>query len=129
MDSDKLVEDACEEIAKMPEVKAPEILSTRADLTVDTAGVNAEARSTALVRTAGRAVYDLPDPIAELQDAVGLTRATIKRILEGCGRYDEFALNPALFLAQVASKVNKVKPWQLPRALSTPSCPRKIGTR
>ena len=72
VDSEKLVEDACEEIAKMPKVKAPEILSTHADLTVDTAGVNAEARPTALVRTAGRAVYDLPDPIAELQDAVGL---------------------------------------------------------
>lgn len=125
VDSDKLVEDACEEIAKMPEVKAPEILSTRADLTVDTAGVNAEARSTALVRTAGRAVYDLPDPIAELQDAVGLTRATIKRILEGCGRYDEFALNPALFLAQVASKVNKVKAVAIAKGIKYTKLPEE----
>ncbi len=109
VDSDKLVAEACAEIAKMPEVKAPEILSTHADVTVGEGGVSAEARSNALVRTAGRAAYDLPDPIAELQDAVGLTRATLKRILEECGRYDEFERNPALFLAQVATKVNKAK--------------------
>ena len=109
VDSDKLVSDACEEIAKMPEVKAPEIVSTLADVSVGEAGVSAEARSTALVRTAGREAYDLPDPIAELQDAVGLTRATIKRILESCGRFGEFECNPALFLAQVAAKINKAK--------------------
>ncbi len=125
VDSDKLVENACEEIAKMPEVKAPEILSTRADLTVDGAGVTAEARSSALVRTAGRAAYDLPDPIAELQDAVGLTRATIKRILEGCGRYDEFPLNPALFLAQVASKLNKAKAVAIAKGIKYTKLPEE----
>ena len=125
VDSDKLVEDACEEIAKMPEVKAPEILSTQADLTVDTGGVSAEARSTALVRTAGRAKYDLPDPIAELQDAVGLTRATIKRILEGCGRFDEFELNPALFLAQVAAKVNKAKAVAIAKGIKYTKLPEE----
>ncbi|WP_280818922.1 hypothetical protein [Trueperella pyogenes] len=35
-----------------------------------------------MVRTDIERVYDLPDPISELQDAVGLTRKTIKRILE-----------------------------------------------
>ena len=53
--------------------------------------------------------YDLPDPIAELQDAVGLTRATLKAILEGCSRFDEFKVDPATFLEQVAEKINKVK--------------------
>ncbi len=109
VDSDALVASACAEIARMPEVKAPEILSTRADVTVSGAGVRAQAVATGIVNAAGRAAYDLPDPIAELQDAVGLTRATLKRILEGCGRYGEFGRNPALFLAQVAAKVNKAK--------------------
>lgn len=109
VDSDRLVQAACAEIQKMPEVKAPEITSTRADLTVEGSGVSAEALSTALVRTAGRNAYDLPDPITELQDAVGLTRATIKRILEECGRFNEFERNPALFLAQVSAKINKAK--------------------
>ncbi|MBS5450653.1 MAG: DEAD/DEAH box helicase family protein [Coriobacteriia bacterium] len=109
VDSDKLVEMACAEIGKMPEVKSPEVISTRAELSVGEGGVEAEARSTSIVRMDSTTAYDLPDPIAELQDAVGLTRATIKRILEGCGRFEEFKLNPALFLSQVAAKINKAK--------------------
>ena len=93
VDSDKLVSDAIESVRGMPRVEAPQVLSTRADLSVDDTGVGAEATATSIVQTGGRRVYDLPDPIAELQDAVGLTRATIKRILEGCGRFDEFAVN------------------------------------
>ena len=109
VDSDRLVSEAIEAVRGMPRVEAPQVISTRADVTVDDTGVGAEATATSIVRTGGQRVYDLPDPIAELQDAVGLTRATIKRILEGCGRFDEFAVNPAQFLAQVASKVNKAK--------------------
>ena len=109
VDSNKLVTDSCEEIAKMPQVKTPEIMSTRADVSVEDSGIDAAAMQTSVVRVAGERVYDLPDPIAELQDAVGLTRLTIKRILEGCGRFDEFKLNPAQFLSQVSSKINKVK--------------------
>ncbi len=109
VDSDRLVAAACEEIQKMPEVKTPEIMSTRAGVSVDDSGVGASAQQTSIVRVAGERVYDLPDPIAELQDAVGLTRATIKRILEECGRFDEFGKNPALFLSQVGAKINKAK--------------------
>ena len=109
VDSDKLVEAACAEVADMPEVRPPEIMSVRADVSVGESGVEAETQATSIVRVGGAPAYDLPDPIAELQDAVDLTRSTIKRILEGCGRLDEFKLNPALFLSQVAAKINKVK--------------------
>ena len=109
VDSDGLVKMACEEIARMPEVKAPEVISTRAGVTVADSGVGAEAESSSIVRVAGSREYDLPDPIAELQDAVGLTRATIKRILESCERFGEFPRNPALFLSQVAAKINVAK--------------------
>ena len=109
VDSDELVEAACEEIRKMPKVEAPEIVFERANVSVDDSGVNAEATDTSVVRTAAARAYDLPDPIGELVDVVGLTRATVKRILEGCGRYGEFPQNPALFLAQVAAKINRAK--------------------
>jgi type III restriction enzyme len=109
VDSDELVRKACEEIAKMPRVKAPEVKSERASMTVDDAGVTVKATGTSLVETGGRNVYNLPDPISELVDVVGLTRATIKRILESCGRFGEFPVNPALFIAQVAAKINKAK--------------------
>ena len=109
VDSEKLIADAVELIKGMPKVKPLEVLSTRADLAVGDAGIDATATGTSIVKTGGARVYDLPDPIAELQDAVGLTRATLKRILEECGRYDEFEVDPATFLAQVAQKIEKAK--------------------
>lgn len=109
VDSEKLIADAVAGIQSMPKVKPLEVLSTRADLTVGDGGVNAQATGTSFLKTGGARVYDLPDPIAELQDAVGLTRATLKRILEECGRYDEFEVDPATFLAQVAQKIEKAK--------------------
>ena len=109
VDSSMLVEMACDEICRMPEVKAPEVISTRAGVTVGDAGVGAEAEFSSIVRVAGSREYDLPDPIADLQDAVGLTRATLKRVLEECGRFEEFPRNPALFLSQVAAKINVAK--------------------
>ena len=109
VDSDRLVETACAEIKLMPEVKSPEIRSYRANVTVNDSGVDAKATENSIIRVDESGMYDLPDPISELQDAVNLTRATIKRILEECGRFDEFKRNPALFLAQVGSKINKAK--------------------
>ena len=109
VDSDKLVADAVDLIKGMPKVKPLEVLSMRADLSVGDAGVDTTATGTSIVKTGGSRVYDLPDPITELQDAVGLTRATLKRILEECGRFDEFAIDPATFLAQVAQKIEKAK--------------------
>lgn len=109
VDSEKLIADAVELIKGMPKVKPLEVLSTRADLAVGDAGIDATATGTSIVKTGGARVYDLPDPIAELQDAVGLTRATLKRVLEECGRYDEFEVDPATFLAQVAQKIEKAK--------------------
>ena len=78
-------------------------------LGIDDAGVSAEGTGTSVVSVSGKVKYDLPDPIAELQDAVGLTRGTIKAILEGCSRLDEFEIDPATFLAQVGDKINRVK--------------------
>ena len=109
VDSEKLIASAVAAIRGMPEIKAPEILSSRAELSVGDGGVDATATGISSVKTGGTRVYDLPDPISELKDVVGLTRATLKRILEECGRFDEFEVDPATFLAQVAQKIEKAK--------------------
>lgn len=109
VDTDKLVEKAIEGIAHMPEVRPVEVTSSRAELSVDDAGIATEMISSATVKTSAVRAYDLPDPIGELQDAVGLTRSTIKRILEGSERFDEFFIDPATFLAQVAAKIDSAK--------------------
>lgn len=109
VDSEALIADAIKEIQGMLKVKPLEVMSLRAALDVDDAGVSTAGTGSSIVSTDAKRVYDLPDPIAELQDAVGLTRGTLKRILEGCGRFDEFAIDPATFLAQVANKITKAK--------------------
>lgn len=109
VDSDELVARCIEEIQKMPPVRPLEVLSMRADLSVDDAGVTAQGTEQSTVNTKTVRAYDLPDPIAELQDAVDLTRHTLKRILVGCGRYNEFPNDPATFLAQVASRIETAK--------------------
>ena len=110
IDSDELVEKAVAEIALMPKVKPLEVISSKAALDVGDAGVSAaEDVRTSVVTTDVSRVYDLPDPISELQDAVGLTRRTIMRILEGCGRLDEFRIDPMTFLSQVAAKIEAAK--------------------
>ncbi len=109
VDSGKLIEHAIEAIDGMLAVRPPQVTSERASLGIDDAGVSAEGTGTSVVSVSGKVKYDLPDPIAELQDAVGLTRGTIKAILEGCSRFDEFEIDPTTFLAQVGDKINRVK--------------------
>ena len=109
VDSAKLIDESIEAIDGMIAVHPPKISSVRADVNVSNAGVTTKGTGASIVSIASTLEYDLPDPIAELQDAVGLTRATLKAILEGCSRFNEFKVDPATFLAQVGEKINKVK--------------------
>lgn len=107
IDTEKLVEKAIEGISHMPPIRPVEVTSVQARLSVGDAGVSVDEDSirNSIVKTDTYRAYDLPDPLAELQDAVGLTRATLKRILEECGRFDEFKIDPMTFLSQVAAKL------------------------
>ena len=109
VDSGKLIKRAIEAVDGMLVVRPPQVTSERASLGIDDAGVSAEGTGASVVSVSEKVKYDLPDPIAELQDVVGLTRGTIKAILEGCSRFDEFEVDPATFLAQVGDKINRVK--------------------
>lgn len=109
IDTNTLIDESIKEIAHMPKIKPVEVLSSRADLSFTGPQIKAEITAEAEVKTSSEHIYNLPDPIWELQDAVGLTRSTIKRILEGCGRFDEFQIDPATFLSQVAGKINQAK--------------------
>lgn len=116
-DSDELMRIAVEGrdenggIKHMPKVRPVEVLSTHAGLNVSDSGVSTDEESirTQIVRTDATRAYDLPDPLSELQDAAGLTRRMIARILEESGRMDEFAIDPMTFLSQVTEKINDAK--------------------
>lgn len=111
IDTDALVDKAIEGIRHMPRVRPVEIIASHAGLNVNDAGVSVDESSvrTSLVDVDTSRHYDLPDPIAELQDAVGLTRSTIARILEGSDYYDQFRTDPMTYLTQVAAKIEAAK--------------------
>lgn len=109
VDSNMLITRAAEEVKQMPKIRAPQVTSERANMTINDAGVTSEAVEASIVHVGGGVTYDLPDPIRELQDAVNLTRSTIKAILEQCTRFDEYKVDPATFLAQVIDAINRVK--------------------
>lgn len=111
IDTDELVERAVEGIRRMPKVKPMKVMASHASLDVGDAGVsvNSESISTNLVNVEGQKAYSLPDPIAELQDAVGLTRTTIARILEESDYLEQFRTDPMTYLSQVAAKIEAAK--------------------
>lgn len=109
VDSERLIRESIEAVNAMLPIRPPQVTSERASLNIDDSGVDAKGTGTSVVGVAGTVRYNLPDPIAELQDAVGLTRGTLMAILEGCDRFDEFAVDPATFLEQVGAKISRVK--------------------
>ena len=109
VDSERIIADAARRVAGMPHVRPPRITSERAGLTVTDAGVGAGAASVSVVDVAVPRAYDLPDPVGQVTDAVGLTRATVKAILERSGRMDEFPLDPATFLEQACERIRAAK--------------------
>lgn len=111
IDTDVLVERAVEGIRHMPRVRRVEVMASHASLDVDDTGVSVDTESvrTNLVSAEGQKRYGLPDPIAELQDAVGLTRATIARILEESDYLEQFRTDPMTYLSQVAAKIEAAK--------------------
>lgn len=125
VNSDLLVERSIEYIQEMEKVRPVEIHSYRSDLDIDDAGIAAGEARMAVVDTSEGLHYNLPDPIRELQDVVGLTRKTLKRILEGCGRLDEFTVDPVTFITQVAACIQKAKRVVLPKGITYSKLPEE----
>lgn len=118
VDSDTLVTESISYIQGMEKIRPIEIHSYRAGLDIDEAGISVGDEHMSVVGTSRNAQYDLPDPIAELQGVVGLTRHTLKRILEGCGRSEEFKVDPVTFITQVAACIQKAKRKVLPKGIT-----------
>ena len=109
VDSEELIRQCTEAIKNMPKIKDPQILSERAALMVDNQGVTSQHTSTSVVAESIGVTYDLPDPIHELQDSLGLTRKTLMNILKDSGRIEDFKRDSQAFLQLVSQKISKVK--------------------
>lgn len=92
VDREHLIEKSIEAIKEAPEIEPLHIQVTKANLKVTRGGARGEELGT---RSASlRGSYQLPNILAELQEATSLTRQTIVDILIGSERLDEFLANP-----------------------------------
>lgn len=94
---DTIVEKAVEAIRSAPKVDPLRIQVTRAGVKVLRGGAKGEELGSRSADLKGS--YDLPDIIAELQEATSLTRKTIVDILIESGRLDDFIGNPNDYIA------------------------------
>ncbi len=94
---DKIVEKAVDAIRAAPKVDPLRIQVTRAGVKVLRGGAKGEELGSRSAELKGS--YDLPDVIAELQEATSLTRKTIVDILIESGRLDDFIGNPNHYIA------------------------------
>lgn len=111
----------------MEEITPPKVRSVRADLNIDMAGVSTDDERESLMNMSDSLQYKLPDPISALQDIVGLTRASLKRILEDSGRLDEYPIDPNAFITQVAYAISMAKTNVLARESPIPCCLKMNG--
>jgi type III restriction enzyme len=105
-DTEELIKRASLRIKDMEKLRAVTISTTREELEVTKAGVQAgrvlEARTTEAPKPKA-----LPDILAFLQRETELTRHTLVRILKESGRLKDFPVNPQAFMTEVAKAINR----------------------
>lgn len=106
VDRDDIISKAGEAIKKAEEIQPIHIQVTRANVTILRGGARSEEKSTRSAELAGG--YDLPNIVAELQDATSLTRKTLVDILMESGRLGEFIGNPHDFIHMVKRQIMAV---------------------
>ena len=99
--TEDLIRNTVRAIEKMAKVSPVKIAYAEAAVDVEKKGVTA----TTLRQGEIAVTYSgpLPDIVAYLQSETELTRSTIVRVLNGCGRLAEFFVNPQRFMDAVAA--------------------------
>ncbi|MCI9857238.1 restriction endonuclease [Microbacterium proteolyticum] len=97
VDREQIVEKTVEAIKAAPKIDSLRIQVTRAGVKVLRGGAKGQELGSRSADLKGS--YDLPDIIAELQEATSLTRKTIVDVLIGSDRLSEFVGNPNDYIA------------------------------
>jgi len=104
--TEELIQRASLRIKDMEKLRPVTISTTREELEVTKAGVQAgrvlEARTTEAPKPKA-----LPDILAFLQRETELTRHTLVRILKESGRLKDFPINPQAFMTEAAKHINR----------------------
>ncbi len=110
-DTPKLIDDAAEEIKKMPPITAPQIRLEKVALSYTNTGLTSQLLSVTSSKTEFR-VSTIPDLISYLQRETELTRGTLFSILSKSGRLSDIFVNPQQFL-DLATRTIRITMQQL----------------
>ena len=106
-DTPRLIEEATKALRELPEIEAPKIRSSKAELTMDASGI-ATRHTKEKVESYDDHTWKIPDPVGYLQEKTQLTRSTLGEILLNSNRLEGLLTNPQLFLDAASEAVNRV---------------------
>jgi type III restriction enzyme len=92
---------------RMPPIQRPMVALSRAELSIDRAGVH--GFQTGLRTETVEARFVMPDLVAQVQAGTGLARSTVAEILLRADRFADALNNPQMFIDHVAALINGVK--------------------
>ena len=108
-DNEKLIADATRVIEGCPPITKTRARFRKAGLEIGKGGVNVEKGKESLYTTINDFDIELPDILTDLQDKTQLTRSSIVKILQGCRRLQDFALNPQQFIEMATEAIIRTK--------------------
>lgn len=103
--TDDVVANALNRISQMPKIEPVRFRVSKTKVSIDKSGIDAVS-ATAEAAEVLEGARRIPDVVGEITRRVGLSRATIVRILRECDRLAEVHVNPAVFIDQVVDAMN-----------------------
>ena len=108
-DNEDLLEKCALALRKAPPIPKTRLQWRKADVAIGKSGVEATETVGAATVVLDEADIELPDVLTELQDRTQLTRRSIRRILSGSRRLDDFKRNPQQFIELAEQAINRCK--------------------
>ena len=108
-DNEDLLEKCALALRQAPPIPKTRLQWRKADVAIGKSGVEATETVGAATVVLDEADIELPDVLTELQDRTQLTRRSIRRILSGSGRLDDFKRNPQQFIELAGQAINRCK--------------------
>ena len=108
-DNEDLLEKCAVALRQAPPIQKTRLQWRKADVAIGQSGVEATETVGAATVVLDEADIELPDVLTELQDRTQLTRRSIRRILSGSRRLDDFKRNPQQFIELAEQAINRCK--------------------
>ena len=108
-DNEELLAQCTRALRDAPAIPRTRLRWRKADLAIGRSGVEATESAESAAMLPDEAGVELPDVLTELQDRTQLTRRSIRRILCGSGRLDDFKRNPQRFIERAAEAIDRCK--------------------